>query len=71
MILHFIMYLQYYRKWVNLMKHRFVRKGSAEIVALVILVVLGSIVALTVSKSTANTTLSANQKAQEAISFMQ
>lgn len=45
------------------------KKGSAEIAAVVVLVVIAGILALTVASGNSNTILEANELAQEAISL--
>ena len=45
------------------------KKGSAEVAAIVILVVLAGILALTVASGNSNAILGANKMAQEAISL--
>jgi len=46
------------------------RKGSAEIVSVVILVVIAGILALTVANGNSDAVLNANKSAQEAISLI-
>jgi FlaG/FlaF family flagellin (archaellin) len=50
-------------------KIKFNRKGSAEIVAIVILVAIAGILAIAIASGNSNAILEANQKAQEAISL--
>lgn len=50
-------------------KIKFNRKGSAEIVAIVILVAIAGILAIAVANGNSNAILEANEKAQEAISL--
>jgi FlaG/FlaF family flagellin (archaellin) len=50
-------------------KIKFNRKGSAEIVAIVILVAIAGILAIAIASGNSNAIFEANQKAQEAISL--
>jgi len=50
-------------------KIKFNRKGSAEIVAIVILVTIAGILAIAIASGNSEAIFEANQKAQEAISL--